>query len=877
MSERDALAAALTDRYSIDKEIGRGGMATVYLARDVKHHRPVALKLLSPELGAILGVERFLAEIRVTANLQHPNLLPLFDSGEVDGLLFYVMPYVEGESLRNRIDREKQLPVADALRITTAIASALDYAHRHGVIHRDLKPENILLHEGQPLVADFGIALAVSNAGGTRITQTGLSLGTPHYMSPEQATGDRAIDGRTDIYSLGALSYEMLTGEPPHSGTTAQAIIAKVLTDKPRSMRLSRPSVPPYVEAAIDRALEKLPADRWATAHEFAEALTTERTVPVRGGFVAQSGQRSRARTALTGLGLAAALAIAAGIGAWLRHRAEEPRTPVRFMMNLEPNQRVVGATPPIALSPDGQMVVLRISVGGAAPRLFIRSMNELHARELPGTEGAAWPFFSPDGKWVAFMRDLQLKKVSVDGGTPVVLADVPAMGGGSWGPRDQIVVSTAGHLAVLPGTGGPPKAITTLDSASGEIMQREPLLLTDGETVLYLSWRGSLQTLKTGLASIRGGKTRIIDGVPGAPVGVVDNYLIFTSGEGTNSAVQFDAAAGRVVGRSVPVLDGILVSLGGVQSKISASGTAAYVGANGTKQLVLVDPHGAASVLLPELRSYSSPRLSPDGRKLAVTIDNASSFDIYVLDIVSGTLSRLSTGATISRRPEWAPDGTHVLYSSDRDHTQFRLWSQPVDMSGPPTPLFGANGVYVGEGVMTPDAAAIVVRGTDKNGNGEIWYHPLSGDTSTKALVTGRFSAFGPRVSPDGKWLAYASNESSRSEVYVTPMPGAGARIQVSANGGMTPVWSRDGRGLYYVAGQQLMEATLAYAPTLSVTARKTIIDGGLDVQSDHADYDVAADGKVVLIKNAGVETQVIVVHDWKYELRARMQANGR
>jgi len=267
------LTNSLAGRYFVEREIGAGGMATVYVARDLRHERRVALKVLKPELGAVLGVDRFLSEIKVTANLQHPNLLPLFDSGEADGRLFYVMPYVEGESLRRRIDREKQLPVDEAVHIATSIAAALDYAHRHGVIHRDLKPENILLHEGQPLIADFGIALAVSNAGGTRVTQTGLSLGTPQYMSPEQATGDRAIDGRTDIYSLGAVLYEMLTGDPPHLGSTAQAVIAKVLTDRPRSVRTTRASVPANVSAAIDRALEKLPADRFPTAHDFAESL----------------------------------------------------------------------------------------------------------------------------------------------------------------------------------------------------------------------------------------------------------------------------------------------------------------------------------------------------------------------------------------------------------------------------------------------------------------------------------------------------------------------------------------------------------------------------------------------------------------------------
>jgi len=258
------LAVSLEGRYTIDREIGRGGMATVYLARDARHQRPVALKVLDPELGAVLGVDRFLAEIQVTANLQHPNLLPLFDSGEADGLLFYVMPFVEGEPLRARLDRERQLPVEDAVRIAVAVANALEYAHGQGVIHRDLKPENILLQAGQPVIADFGIALAVARAGGSRITQTGLSLGTPQYMSPEQATGDRQIDARSDIYSLGAVTYEMLTGEAPHTGNTAQAVIARVLTEFVRSLRVVRPSVPEYVEAAIMRALERPNAPAWA-------------------------------------------------------------------------------------------------------------------------------------------------------------------------------------------------------------------------------------------------------------------------------------------------------------------------------------------------------------------------------------------------------------------------------------------------------------------------------------------------------------------------------------------------------------------------------------------------------------------------------------
>jgi len=265
----ERLRAALAGRYDVERELGAGGMATVYLAEDLKHRRKVAVKVLRPDLAAVLGAERFIQEITTTASLQHPHILPLFDSGTADGFLYYVMPYIEGETLRGKLNRETQLGIAEAVGIAVSIADALDYAHRHGVIHRDIKPENILLHDGRPVVADFGIALAVSAAAGGRMTETGLSLGTPHYMSPEQATAEKELTNRSDIYSLASVLYEMLTGSPPHVGSSAQQIIMKIVTDDARPVTELRKSVPPYVGAAVAKALEKLPADRFATAHEF--------------------------------------------------------------------------------------------------------------------------------------------------------------------------------------------------------------------------------------------------------------------------------------------------------------------------------------------------------------------------------------------------------------------------------------------------------------------------------------------------------------------------------------------------------------------------------------------------------------------------------
>ena len=338
----DRLKSALADRYTIERELGAGGMATVYLAEDLKHHRKVAVKVLRPELAAILGPERFLKEIEVTANLQHPHILPLYDSGEADSFLYYVMPHVEGESLREKLYREKQLAVEETVEIAKSVAAALDYAHQQGVIHRDIKPENILLQTGQALVADFGIALAISQAGGTRLTETGLSLGTPHYMSPEQATADRELDARSDVYSLGAVVYEMLVGEPPHVGNSAQAIVAKILSDTPAPISRTRELVPPNVDGAVRCALAKSPADRFSSAADFSAALLNPAfTLPTQTGATetaTSSGARMWRRVAvgLAALTIIFAVLIVIGVGGAVFAADKAPaREPSPMMMEI--------------------------------------------------------------------------------------------------------------------------------------------------------------------------------------------------------------------------------------------------------------------------------------------------------------------------------------------------------------------------------------------------------------------------------------------------------------------------------------------------------------------------------------------------------------
>jgi tRNA A-37 threonylcarbamoyl transferase component Bud32 len=464
------LAAALAGRYVVEREVGRGGMAVVYLARDTKHDRLVAVKVLNPELTAALGTERFLSEIKTTATLQHPNLLPLFDSGEAHGLLYYVMPYVEGESLRARLEREQQLPVDDAVRIATGIANALAYAHARGVIHRDLKPENVLLQHGQPVVLDFGIALAVRNAAEGRKTQTGISVGTPQYMSPEQAAGERTIDARADIYALGTLTYEMLAGEPPHTGRSTQAVIAKVMVGDVRPLTALRPSVPAHIASAVQRALARVPADRFSSAAEFADALVTE-------GYGAHptthatTGRASLApsRGIVIGLGVTCAAAVALGMWGWLRPGAARPPLTTRFTVDVPAGTQFDNVYAPLTITHDGRTIIFRALLNNT-PQLVRRDVDGLAVTPIAGTEGAGHPVVSPDDKWIAFTAGGEVRRASLAGSPPIKIAGSPQQGL-TWSTNDLVLRYFSPGATRRPSYGVAPdgKRFVTLARSAGE------------------------------------------------------------------------------------------------------------------------------------------------------------------------------------------------------------------------------------------------------------------------------------------------------------------------------------------------------------------------------------------------------------------------
>ncbi len=824
------LAAAIAGRYRIEHQLGEGGMALVYVAQDVKHDRRVALKLLRPELAAVLGADRFLQEIKVTAHLQHPHILPLHDSGEADGLVFYVMPYVEGESLRDRLRREKQLAIDESLELTRTVAGALDYAHRHGVIHRDIKPENILLHDGQPMVGDFGIALAVSAAaGGTRLTETGLSLGTPHYMSPEQAMGERQLDARSDVYSLAAVLYEMLAGEPPFTGPTAQAIVARVVTEEPRALTLQRRTIPAHVEAAVLKALEKLPADRFATAGQFAEALFRP------GGAVGPHPAVWRWRAAIpwTVAGLAVVTALWIGAGAARRAPAGSPPPVVRFDLAFgNEAQPRDGPGPPIAVSPDGSRIVYLGLDAALKGYLFTRLLDRTDPVPIAGTEAAVQPFFSPDGQWLGFYQDGKLRKISVAGGAVVTICDVPALNGASWGSGNVIVFASRGRLYQVPAAGGSPTLVAAPDSASDAAF-RWPELLPDGRTVLLSYASGNVSHLAA--LSFQDTTVRSLDQEGTSPRYVDGGYLLFAQTDGTLFAAPFDPRRVRFTGPPQPVIDGARIGPSPVAKLgVAKTGALAFLSVQGgTREIVLANRQGRLEVLALPPERYRNPKFSPDGRRLAFDIDGGSPVtgDIWTYDLASRTLTRLTFDSS-SFAPEWTPDGRRIAFTQRHGVEQDLRWVA-TDGSGVSGALVAGPTIQTTPQFTADGKTLFFAQGeTDFGPAGrrwDIWIMPADSPSAARPLLANPFSEQNPRPSPDGRWLAYQANETGSNAVYVRSIGSgsSGGRVRVSPEQGAGPRWSANGRELFYRNGDSLMVVAVAAGPELSFSAPRVLVGG--------------------------------------------------
>ena len=841
----DRLKIALASRYTIERQLGQGGMATVYLALDLRHHRKVALKVLRPELAAVIGADRFLHEIRVTASLQHPHILPLHDSGEVDHFLYYVMPYVDGESLRERLQHERQLPVDDTVRIATEVAAALSYAHARGVIHRDIKPENILLASGAAVVADFGIARAVTEAGEGRLTETGLSLGTPQYMSPEQATADRDLDARSDIYALACVVYEMLVGEPPYTGPTTQSVIAKVLTEQPRAIRSGRPTVPEHIDAAVQMALAKLPADRFRSAGEFADALKRPAVLhsPSAEGRAPVSAGRGLglSPTHLFAAGAVVLAAVAFGIWGWRRELSPRSEPVVRSVIHLPDEARAEArlSGSPLALSPDGSVLVY------AGPRqLFMRRLDQTDVVPIPNTLGAQQPFFSPDGRHVGFVADGALKRVALAGGPVVTICPVEQIQGAAWGDGDVIVFASTfavgGSLFRVPASGGTPELVFA-DSTRRNLF-RWPDFLPGGRRVLIST--GVALAYETGVIDLERGELTMIAGTGSNPRFVEPGWLMSMNNDGTVFAMPFDGRTGRPTGQAVPVLERVGSGLAGAAKlAVSRNGWAVYVeSVTRQRRLTLVDRQGKASAIATEAQTYSDPRFSPNGRDVAVTVlrpGGGLAGDIWVLNLARTTVSRLTFDGA-DQFADWSGDGRRVTYTTLRG--QNGMYWKPVG-GGAVDTLFTVAGKAIYEAILTNDGKRIIYRlgGIP----GDLHYVHRDSSAQSHALLDSRFDERSPAISPDDRWLAYVSDETGRDEVYVRPFPDGSGRWLISAAGGTEPRWRRDGRELFYRNADTLFAVQVQTQSGFTAGQRVALFTGVYLSNSRHPAYDAQPDGQ--------------------------------
>jgi serine/threonine-protein kinase len=877
------LNTALDGRYRIESELGRGGMATVYRARDLRHNRQVALKVLDPELAAVVGAARFLGEIETTANLQHPHILPLYDSGEADGFLFYVMPLLEGESLRDRLDRDRQLPVEEAVRITAAVATALDYAHQRGVVHRDIKPANILFQGGQPVVGDFGIALALGASAGARLTETGLSVGTPYYMSPEQATGEASVGPAADTFSLGCVLYEMLAGQPPYSGSTAQAVLGRIISAEPVSVRDERPTVPANVDAAIRKCLERVPADRFANLGDLVRALEDP-------GFRHGPEAPGATAPARVNRGLAVlSVLLAAALGWSLLSSDGAPSDAPLEVFSLEiPPARDPQSS--IDISDDGSIFVMSQPGADDAVELWVRRRDELEWTPLAGTDPGAAAAISPDGTEILFFAGGQeagrLQFTQVEGGPVRELA--PArMTKPDWGSDGQVYFGApGGGLARIPRQGGDAEPLTTPEEGTVHLY---PLVLPGSRWLLYtVAGRGPTRIEALDLSS---GEVHHV--LNGAGANLTSNGYLVYGADGGLMAVPFDAGTARATGTPVAVIpDVVQTGIGRPFYAISSTGTLLYwTGTFAEDEFVWLDRTGVARPVEPGWTFDAGNadrgwRLSPDGGRLAYRAWTEAGYDIWVKEIGGAPPARFTFHEAEDRQPRWSSDGTMISFVSNRTGT-YAAWQKPADGLGDAELVFEPQDGFLAQGFWSLDGEHLVMRAggfRNTQGGRDITAIRPGRDSVMFPVAAGPAEETGPELSRDSRWIAYVSTETGQEEVFVRPFPDVGrGRWQISTGGGTMPLWAHNGRELFYVDGDhRLISVTYDASSGFRVANRQVLFQIGSSFESNlyrwiGGLYDVTPDDQRFLMVRRHERTdeskpRLIVVQNWFEELERRV-----
>jgi Tol biopolymer transport system component len=903
--------------YEIQADLGAGGMGEVYRAKDTRLGRTVAIKVLPA--GAAADPERrrrFEQEARAASALNHPHICVLYDIGfdspstsSGQAVDFLVMEYLEGQTLAERLTKGP-LPLDQALQVAVQIADALDKAHRQGIIHRDLKPGNVMLtktgaaRQGSPQakLLDFGLAklkgsgattMAALSALPTQespVTQKGTILGTLAYMAPEQLEGKEA-DARSDLFSFGAVLYEVLTGKRAFEGTSPASVITAIMSSDPPLLTALQPMTPPALDQLVKRCLAKDPDARWYAAHDVADELRwiaeSAFAVTQRAGVVAPRRTRERMLWAAA-LVLAA---IAAGVLVWGLMRTTTPLPPrvTRSVIPLGAGRTLSVVLPSVALSPDGTRLVYAAQEGAGPARLYVRALDQLTAVPLEGTQGALYPFFSPDGQWVAFVAEGRLRKVSLSGGAPVSICDMtPGMRGANWG-QDGTILFTPGLAAGVwrvSAAGGTPQVVTTPDVGRREKSHRWPEMLPGGKAALVTVGTADISSFDDARIEVllldTGERRLLIEGgtyARYAPTG----HVVYARA-GSLLAVPFDLDTLKVTGAPVPIVRDVttVAQDGYAEFGVARDGSLVYTPGGEwmpRDTLVWVDRGGKVQPATEDRRPFFCVRLSPDGKWLAASV-NAAMTEEWIYDLVRGTFTRLTSGWD-NYHAIWTPDGRQLTFSSTRGGGPQSLFSQPVDGSGEAERLTTAEHPQAA-GSWSPDGRVLAFSEVDPSTGFDIWVLVRERGRKPEVFLRTRFNEVKPRFSPDGRWLAYVSDESDRVEVYVQPFPGPGRGFQISTGGGNEPVWARDGRELYYRRGADLMVTPVTTTAGFSAGQPRLLFRGpsvpeyGGLLNPNVGSFDVAPDGRrFVMIapdESRPAATELNLVQNWFEELKAKV-----
>ncbi len=846
--------------YEILSPLGAGGMGEVYRARDTRLERMVAVKVLPSHLSQSAELrQRFDREAKTISQLSHPHICTLFDVGHQDGTDYLVMELLEGESLADRLGRGA-LPLEQVLRCGIEIADALDKAHRQGIIHRDLKPGNVMLTKSGVKLLDFGLAklhAAPDRAGSALtslptalpesqpLTTRGTILGTFQYMSPEQLEG-READARSDLFAFGCVLYEMATGQKAFSGKSQASLIGSIMHSEPPPISTLQPMIPPALDRVVRGCLAKEADDRWNTAHDVMLQLQWIAEGGSLAGVPAPVAARRKTRERLAWGVAAAALVTAAGFAFGFVRRAPVKPSPVRFEISTPEGVTSIDAH---RVSPDGRYLTFNATDASGKTRIWVRPLSAVAAQPLAGTEGAGRPFWSPDSRFIAFFAEGKLKKVEVSGGPPQKICDAPRGSDGSWSSKGVVLYDGQGNDPIMKvsAAGGVPSVAVKLDTARKETVVGWPEFLPDGRRFLYMVQGEKPEDSQYRLASLDSSRWKAVAPAQSLVTYAPPGYLLFVRDK-TLVAQRFDAASGKVEGEPVPVAEQVgATGVGLARFSVSRTGVLAYRTGETGSRLVWVDRSGRELGTLGDPAEYYDTMLSPNGDRLALLMGDPQSgkSNIWIRDLARGTTTRFTFGANDDANAVWSPDGKTIVFSSNRGN-DFQLFQKSASGVGAETKLLETDERKFPH-EWSRDGRYITFQSRSKKTGWDVWVLPTFGDRKPFPVVQTPFAETRASFSPDGRWLAYQSNESGRAEVYVQAFPDpAGGRWQISPSGGTEPVWRADGKELFYLGPDlKLMSVPIPGGESLQPGAPVALFPAHVQAITVRNHYLATADGQ--------------------------------